>query len=94
MDFGKREQLKKRQTAFISGLWFMALLVLAGCGVKGDPRPPLGPPNLSRGEPVYKLESSGDPPKRLFPYFEEDESPGSSEDDENPLNNEEEEDDE
>jgi hypothetical protein len=28
-------------------------LALAGCGVKGKPQPPLEPPLIGRGEPVF-----------------------------------------
>ncbi len=29
------------------------LLLIIGCGVKGDPQPPLEPPYIGRGEPMY-----------------------------------------
>lgn len=34
-------------------LFFVLLLAVAGCGVKGRPLPPLTPPTLGRGEPTY-----------------------------------------
>jgi predicted small lipoprotein YifL len=34
-------------------LFCLLSLVLASCGVKGRPLPPLNPPTLGRGEPTY-----------------------------------------
>lgn len=34
--------------------WIAISLVFLGCGVKGDPQPPLRPPHLGRGEPTFK----------------------------------------
>ena len=31
-----------------------AISFSAGCGVKGDPEPPLLPPELGRGQPTYR----------------------------------------
>lgn len=34
--------------------WMIISLILIGCGVKGDPQPPLKPAHLGRGEPTFK----------------------------------------
>ena len=37
-------------------IWILGLIlgVLSGCGVKGDPKPPLSPAEIGRGEPTYR----------------------------------------
>ena len=32
----------------------LGLILVSGCGVKGDPLPPETPPELGRGKPTYK----------------------------------------
>jgi len=39
----------------IKWIFFLgSLTFLVGCGVKGDPQPPLTPAALGRGEPTFK----------------------------------------
>jgi hypothetical protein len=38
---------------------FFAVFCLSGCGVKGDPLPPLIPAELGRGRPTYKRATEG-----------------------------------
>ena len=38
----------------IAALFVLPSLYVMGCGVKGDPLPPLQPTELSRGKPTYK----------------------------------------
>lgn len=33
--------------------------ILLGCGVKGDPLPPIEPPHLGRGQPTFKEAVKG-----------------------------------
>ena len=33
---------------------FTIVFVFTACGVKGDPQPPLQPPQLGRGKPTFK----------------------------------------
>lgn len=39
-------------------LCMMAFIFVCGCGVKGDPLPPLKPAELGRGKPTYKRPRS------------------------------------
>lgn len=36
---------------------FVVLLLLASCGVRGKPQPPLTPPELGHGQPGFKRAS-------------------------------------
>jgi hypothetical protein len=38
----------------ITVLFTLSCLLCAGCGVKGDPEPPLTPPELGHGQPAYR----------------------------------------
>jgi len=44
----------------LNRLIFLSLcLIIASCGVKGDPLPPMTPAELSRGKPTYKGATEG-----------------------------------
>jgi hypothetical protein len=47
------------------------LVVSAGCGVKGDPLPPLDPPDLGRGRPGFS-GATRDIPTEETPTTKED----------------------
>lgn len=54
----EKSQLRKRKNKLIGVLSYsLGLLVLVGCGVKGDPLPPINSDNLSKGRPTYKGKS-------------------------------------
>ena len=42
-----------------------SLLLVVGCGVKGNPQPPLTPPELGRGQPTFKRSAPLPLPKDL-----------------------------
>jgi hypothetical protein len=54
-------------------LSFSLLIVLGGCGVKGDPLPPEKPPELGRGRPTYKRATEGIQIEKSKPATEEEE---------------------
>lgn len=39
--------------AIVNCVKIFSLLLVAGCGVKGDPLPPLEPVSIGRGQPSY-----------------------------------------
>lgn len=48
---------KKVHIGFMKTLLLLITLCVLGCGVKGDPLPPLTPPGLGRGKPTFKKAS-------------------------------------
>lgn len=48
------------------------IFILAGCGVKGDPQPPIKPPDLGRGQPTFKEAVKGVETTPVQPVQEED----------------------
>jgi predicted small lipoprotein YifL len=40
--------------------YFYLLMSIVGCGVKGNPLPPLEPPQIGRGKPAFVKDSKKD----------------------------------
>ena len=51
----------------------LSLVLIAGCGVKGDPVPPGTPAELGRGQPTYKRAAEEFAFPDIPPVYEEQE---------------------
>lgn len=54
-------------------LTISSILIVCGCGVKGDPLPPEKPVDLGRGRPTYRKATEGIKIEKRSYRFEEDE---------------------
>ena len=71
--------MTKAKRAINIAVALLAVAILSGCGVKGDPIPPERPAELGRGRPTYRRATEKIRLKKLSPSEKDRSSDGSGE---------------